>query len=76
MYPSKTSISAITMGWGTLSSGGPTSGQLQNVRLNIYDGNKCDSVVKNYPKNWTAQICAGEPSRLHALISTLNILYS
>jgi hypothetical protein len=58
-YPPAESIHAWTMGWGTLFSGGPTSNQLKNVKLTIYDGPSCNNVVKNYPKNWTAQLCCG-----------------
>ena len=60
VYPVKEDIDGVTMGWGTVFSGGPTSNQLKNVKLTIYKGPTCNDVVKNYPKNWTAQLCAGD----------------
>jgi secreted trypsin-like serine protease len=47
------------MGWGTIFSGGPTSDQLNNVKLTIYDELLCKDVVKSYPKDFDRQICAG-----------------
>ena len=47
------------VGWGSLVEGGPMTNWLRNARVDIYDGHRCDNVVKEYRKNWNLQICAG-----------------
>ena len=32
----------------------------RNVRIKIYDGSACNSVLTNKQKDWNSQICAGE----------------
>lgn len=50
------------MGWGTTQQGGSVSMILRNVRLTLYDGRRCESVLPQANKNWAIQLCAGELS--------------
>jgi hypothetical protein len=42
---------------GKLSEDGPASNTLQNVKLTIYEPNKCIHVYPDKVKNWKSQIC-------------------
>lgn len=50
---------SYAVGWGKLSEEGPASNTLQNVKLTIYEPNKCIHVYPDKVKNWKSQICAG-----------------
>ncbi len=50
---------AYAAGWGVTSMDGEASNILNNVKLKILNASDCNSVLRNYPKNWNSQICAG-----------------
>ena len=42
-----------------ISFRGPTPDILQNVKLVVYDGEKCSVLSPMLAKNWDRQLCAG-----------------
>ena len=52
---------AWIVGWGvTEEESDLPSEMLRNVRIKIYDGSACNSVLTNKQKDWNSQICAGD----------------
>jgi secreted trypsin-like serine protease len=50
--------SSWVVGWGTLRSGGNLADDLQNVKINVYDGEtECAAYG---PTDWSLKVCAGE----------------
>lgn len=54
-YPG-TNVNVFAAGWGTLSSGGSTPNNLNNVKLTAYAASSCSRVTTNLGNG---QICAG-----------------
>lgn len=58
-YPAENKDS-WTVGWGKLSADGDQPDELYNVKLTTYNSSMCSRVAYGVPKNWNAQMCAGE----------------
>jgi secreted trypsin-like serine protease len=52
-------MTALAAGWGVTSFGGEQPRSLRNVRLNIFEGEMCNDIFPETPKNWDTQICGG-----------------
>jgi hypothetical protein len=62
VYPIKTNISSVVIGWGVLEEGGSMPNSLQNVKITIYSNEMCANSTLFMETNWSSQICAGEYS--------------
>ena len=52
--------SVVALGWGLTDEGGMPPITLNNVQLTVFSSFECRNVSTQTPKNWNAQICAGE----------------
>ena len=60
LYPTTSGMDVWAMGFGALTSDGPSPDTLYNVKMTLYDGaTQCRRVAPRTPKNWDSQICAG-----------------
>lgn len=58
-YPTFVDVDAWVVGWGTLSYHGSLPDSLNNVKIRLYDNEKCSNVFAQYAISYDSQLCAG-----------------
>lgn len=60
-YLTEVGNEVIAAGWGSTNwQKNSYDDGLKSVKLKIQNPNKCKPVIKDYPKNWTLQLCVGD----------------